>query len=426
MRIQNFLIAAILAISGVTQAQVSKSDFEKAVNFVNCKAVELSLKKSPTGGVTSLFKGKCNCETYPDFNSIKSAIASTETKTIDLSIEIDKVKTNAYKQSIESDDAIRLLTEGIFSNQTKYSKLFEFANKRKDDPAFLSLKEVLKNDLEKFLVSQPQENSNVEPNTDSDGQQKPPSLENRVATLEQKQDTAVVETKGWFSEHINYFVCIALLFSIIAVIVAMIKGRKSENRSSSDSDDAYDTVISKILSGRRFGDHIQGELNKRVNTKDIIKSVISELKPEIAKLVEQQQQNETTVEWNVTPQENFSKQELKQPETKTPTETFYLSTPNSDGSFNESSASPSYREGASIYRFTKVANSSKAKFQIDDREASIKLALQYPDKNIDPVCDAINAFNPKAKRIVTDSAGEAELTGDKWIKNSKAKIKYES
>ena len=54
----------------------------------------------------------------------------------------------------------------------------------------------------------------------------------------------------------------------------------------------------------------------------------------------------------------------------------------------------------------------KAEFQIDERESSVKLALQYPDKNIDPVCEALNAFNPRARTIVTveGGMGEVELT----------------
>jgi hypothetical protein len=113
-----------------------------------------------------------------------------------------------------------------------------------------------------------------------------------------------------------------------------------------------------------------------------------------------------------------------QPAVEVRKETFYLSTPNSNGTFNESSSSTTYREGASIYRFTKESF-NKATFCIDDREASIKLALQYPDKNIDPVCEASNAYNPKASRIVTTSPGTAELLGENWFLKTKAKISYE-
>ena len=135
---------------------------------------------------------------------------------------------------------------------------------------------------------------------------------------------------------------------------------------------------------------------------------------------------------NLNPASNYTAQtiqptiqEIKQPEVIT--QTFFLSTPNSDGSFNESSSSSTYKDGATIYRFTKIGN-NRAKFQIDEKDASARLALQYPDKNIDPVCDAVNAFNPKATRIITVEQGEAELQNGKWVvdRNKKAKIKYEN
>lgn len=104
---------------------------------------------------------------------------------------------------------------------------------------------------------------------------------------------------------------------------------------------------------------------------------------------------------------------------------FFLSTPNSDGSFNNSSANFSYKEGASIYKFQNTKD-NQARFSIDERDASVKLALNYPDKNIDPVCDALNAFDPRARKIFTDVPGIAELTGDKWRVITKARIRYES
>ncbi|MPR33299.1 hypothetical protein [Salmonirosea aquatica] len=113
------------------------------------------------------------------------------------------------------------------------------------------------------------------------------------------------------------------------------------------------------------------------------------------------------------------------PEPEKTSHVFFLSTPNSDGSFNNSSANFSYKEGASIYKFQNFKD-NKATFRIDEREASVKLALSYPDKNIDPVCDALNAFDPRARKIFTVEPGIAELTGDKWRVITKARIRYES
>jgi HAMP domain-containing protein len=107
-------------------------------------------------------------------------------------------------------------------------------------------------------------------------------------------------------------------------------------------------------------------------------------------------------------------------------EVFYLSVPAEDGSFKAAYASSLYREGASIYKFTRTSR-CEADFQIDDRESSIKSALEFPDRTIDLVCEAENAFNPKATRIFTsrDGVGKAKLVEDKWVVTRKARIRYE-
>jgi hypothetical protein len=104
-----------------------------------------------------------------------------------------------------------------------------------------------------------------------------------------------------------------------------------------------------------------------------------------------------------------------------------LSIPNPDGSFNASSASSFYKDGASVYRFeiNNRLSPSRAKFQIDEKEASIKLALPFPHKSIEPVCEALNAHDPMAKTIVTEEPGEVVLEGNKWKLTRKAKIRYE-
>lgn len=114
-----------------------------------------------------------------------------------------------------------------------------------------------------------------------------------------------------------------------------------------------------------------------------------------------------------------------QPEAPKAPPIFFLSTPNSDGSFNNSSANVTFKEGASIYKFQNIKD-NRAQFKVDERDASVKLALSYPDKNIDPVCDALNAFDPRARKIFTVEPGVAELVGDRWRVINKARIRYES
>ena len=104
---------------------------------------------------------------------------------------------------------------------------------------------------------------------------------------------------------------------------------------------------------------------------------------------------------------------------------FYMSIPNEDGSFNASSASPTYKEGASIYKFRMMTNDF-AKFEIDTHEVAVKLALRNTPRGVDPVCQAENPFHSNASQIQTLSSGEVRLNadGDKWVVSKKARVRY--
>ena len=111
------------------------------------------------------------------------------------------------------------------------------------------------------------------------------------------------------------------------------------------------------------------------------------------------------------------------------TEEFYLSTPNSDGTFNMSSMSSSYKPTASIYKFmvTEEDGESKAFFTVAEQYESIKDAISSPGSYLDPVCESVNAFSPSAKRIINLKPGRAYKKGDKWVvrPEDKAIIRYE-
>lgn len=423
MKIKTILIAALLSVSGLTQAQVDRDAFEKAVDFVNCKTVEFSLKGKLD--ILQKYQQNCSCKdgaANTEISNFLSSVGGYEA-TISLSNEIELLKKQ-FNKNWKAEDEVIFLTENIFADQTKYQKLYSFADKRKNDSGFATFKSDLRKELPAILAKQLELSNPTQSNTDSKDLVKPLTLEERVSVLEQRSEPKV-EENGWLDGFSNYLAILAIIVSIVAIIVTFSKRSRGAETNNKEIDDTYNSIINKILSGRRFGEFIQSELNRRINQRDIVDSVINKFSPEITKLIEEKSESKPTMEWNFPSQHFPHKDESKQPESKA--ETFFLSTPNSDGSFNDSSVSINYKEGASIYRFTKVGN-NRAMFQIDEREASVKLALTYPDKSIDPVCDAVNAFNPKAKLITTVEFGEAELLNDKWVvnKSQKAKIRYES
>lgn len=232
-------------------------------------------------------------------------------------------------------------------------------------------------------------------------------------------------SKSWFSGITSQVIVVAVFVSLLFAFLTLFLASKLFNDSDSEVPNNVKNYVKRKIDEAQLN---KNESRAHPNSLELqvqdANSRIRDLESHIEKIKTQLNTSNPVSSYTAqTIQPTY--QETEQPEVKT--ETFFLSTPNADGSFNESSASSAYKDGASIYRFTKIGN-DKAKFQIDEKDASARLALQFPDKNIDPVCDAVNAFNPKATRIITVEQGEAELQNGKWIveKNKKTKIKYEN
>jgi hypothetical protein len=408
MKFKLILSILLIAFYSLAKAQVSKSDFEKAINYFNCKAVELSLEDR---NGDQEFKKNCDCSGYPAYNEIKKSIPKTVTLTIELSEEIETLKSE-YKLNITSQDAIKLITEDIFNDETKYRKIVDFAKRRSSHNKFNIFLSNLKNGINLIFSKSPNQEANgVEENLNLNNYSS--SLRDRISKIEEELEKNKPEKKAWF-EGITFQIDIFSIFIslIIAILIIWIVLKRINNKESEISINVKNYVKERISQS------ILEKENQYLATNSF---ELLELSKRVRYL-----ENEIKM---ITDKNNSVKNSIQspyyqpEPDDFDKVETFYLSTPNADGSFNERSASAIYKEGASIYRFTRISI-NRAMFQLDEREASIKLALQYPDRNIDPVCDAENAFNPKAKTIITNSAGEAELVGDKWFKNKKAKISY--
>lgn len=404
------LLFTALLLFGFTQAQVSKDSYEKAIDLLNCKTVELTLPKENI----QRYQQQCPCN-ETDFTQINKFLTSVGKldATIALSNEVESLK-KSFKENWKKEDVVSFLSESIFTDK-KYQKIVAFADKRKGKPEFNTYKTNLKTDLANKLVeSVTQDNVTVPTNTDL--QQS--TLEDRISALEKYKTTD--NNKSWFSGITSQIVVVSLIVSLLLSFITLFLASKLFNGDDGEISNSIKNYVKRKIDDASFNRNTSGS---NINSSELRNATnkIRDLESQIEKI--KKQLNTSTPVQNFTTQPTY--QETKQPEVIT--QTFFLSTPNSDGSFNESSAQPTYKEGATIYRFTKIG-SNRAKFQIDEKDASAKLALQYPDKNIDPVCDAVNAFNPKATRITTVEQGEAELQNGKWIveKNKKARIKYEN
>jgi len=356
MKFKLILSILLIAFYSLAKAQVSKSDFEKAINYFNCKAVELSLEDR---NGDQEFKKNCDCSGYPAYNEIKKSIPKTVTLTIELSEEIETLKSE-YKLNITSQDAIKLITEDIFNDETKYRKIVDFAKRRSSHNKFNIFLSNLKNGINLIFSKSPNQEANgVEENLNLNNYSS--SLRDRISKIEEELEKNKPEKKAWF-EGITFQIDIFSIFIslIIAILIIWIVLKRINNKESEISINVKNYVKERISQS------ILEKENQYLATNSF---ELLELSKRVRYL-----ENEIKM---ITDKNNSVKNSIQspyyqpEPDDFDKVETFYLSTPNADGSFNERSASAIYKEGASIYRFTRISI-NRAMFQLDEREASIK------------------------------------------------------
>ncbi len=416
------ILALFLLQITSTLAQIDSYSYEKSIDLLNCRAVEMTLKNNKDRLVSYTDKCPCDETSFVGIQEYLKADGNLKA-TIDLSNEINGLKKE-FKENWGREDAITYLSEGIFNDKTKYPKIHAFAEKRRFKPEFDSFKAGIRDDLNnklKVIEAQPSPTKSIE------GGKTTISKEPVKISPELKGETkGGDEIMGGYSD---YLTLLSILLGIMALIVAL---------SKPISEKTYKAIRDRLIRSEPMNRHFQ---NKNaisqsdtpiINNTDYLGRRISTLESQIRRLEESIENSKAAAvhipkQPQIDTQPEADKRRVlihEEAPQQARIEILYLSSPNSDGSFDENSASQSYKEGATIYQFTK-SYPNKAFFRIAEKEASIKLALQLRDKRIEPACESTNAFN-HAKGLKTLQQGEAELINGKWMVVKKARIKYES
>lgn len=393
--------------------KISDEVFNKSIDKLNCLVIENSIKESQK-------QWSCNCSLSPNFDVIVSSIPAELSNTIALSKEINKIKEENVPSSKE--DLIKFLTDKVFLNNVKYSKLFAFAKSRERADPSNEWKKTLKTNLSNIDLQE--SNGQIPPAIEGDKQ---PAVK-EVPFTENNGGEKQTEKNKWtdiftFKIDVISFLMITVLFFIVFRLFKLVSTQETSGTSKLVSDSVKNYVNEKI---GKASIPSQGNLGIGKSTNEIsrLKDDINLLRKDIDTLFKKWSEGNVRSAVNTLGESNAGAQGPSG-QSKTIYGEIFLSKPNNDGSFNDSSASNVYREGASIYRFVKTS-SNEANFQIDDRESSIQMALQFPDKNILPVCESENEFEPKYSKVKIIEAGQVVLEGGKWYVKIKAKIRYES
>jgi hypothetical protein len=418
-------VLIVIAVSTVKAQKVSQETINKAVDKLNCLATENSV-------IESKKTWKCDCSSNPGYDKIKGAIPNDLSNTSALSNEINQIKNQNVPAS-SKDELIKYLSEDVFTKQSQFARLYSFASSRASNSSFKEWKRKLKSEISEIAAN----TTNEEKKPDEEIVQQPPvqeppvveqvvnTKENEAESVEGKIDPGV--SKSVFTFEIDVVaIILMILLGIVIIKLSNSSSTTSPVQSKRDIPETIRNYVKEKIESASFSN--RGSINTGYSSNEIsrLKDEIFQLRKEIESLNQKVYAEKIPFEV-IQPKYEDPNSETRRPtnENKTSNEAIYLSTPNNEGSFNDSSSSTSYREGASIYKFVK-SSSNEASFQIDDRESSIKMAMQFPEKNILPVCDSENEYEPKYSKVKTIEPGKVSLEGGKWNVKRKAKIRYES
>ena len=441
MRIQKALFAIfVLCLSCnliIYGQEVSKADYDKAIDYLDCKTVEFSLNLSDVKGVLEGFRNSCKCKTYPDSKKIKESIPpQAEQEARELSDEIDKIKTADF-QPTDKGLIINYLSGGIFTEQEKFPAMYNFANKYsqqskdKNNVDYIPierLKEQLKAEFTTLFASTSapvntnSNNTNAINTTNVAGNTNTPNNVNKGQNGNTNQ--ASTDERSFFSL-INLIYGIYLAFPIFAIIAGIWFYLNLQQISNIINNNRLDNLAQR----EEMWQNKLKELKPSSNTssKTDVPIIENKLNNAIAKIEKMEKDIDSLMSRvaNQTPLVVIPDTPGYQREKETPKGIFYFPKPNEDGTFNLNSLHQTFKDGDSIYKFTKISD-TRANFKIDDRESSTLMALRYPEAVIEPACEAQNPRSDSEKRIVTIQPGVADLIGgDRWQVVKKAVIRYE-
>ncbi|WP_430412737.1 hypothetical protein [Kordia sp.] len=413
--IQSILLFVFSIFVMYGQKEIDKKIFNQMVNYCACEISHSYTKSYSENGKPENVAESVFTEEQEAFrNKISSKISNcdidksiSQTELIELLVRnkyrtfatklntaIERVKS--FYDTNKEEEFTELIIEGFYQDPNikpiadKYSSVTNLKN---------ILEIELKSFSDKILVSQ--NNPNTKPNNQK---KKPEKL------IDPKEESAF--SLIWLVIILLPIICSVMLFYHFNQKIREL--HKKLNSNELNSKQSCNDVSFKV-------DEFEGKLNTKIKELELkINTTIS------TKLEEFKQKQESKITSPIIPQVEKSLT-YKKPELpvipKAEEKIMYVSKPNKEGVFEESSFSNSEKTGK-YYKFT-LQNNSEANFEFLNTMESVSMALDSPEKFIELACHSKDALNQYAKKIITIEPGLAIKQGDGWIIKEKAEIRYE-
>lgn len=394
---KNYLIViALIFTCQFNFAQDSNfPEYIKAVDYVACICINDALSNGQTFN--------CKTETLSKGNI-------SDSKTLALFEEFQTLKTQR-----NVSDYLNFLSEEIFSDRVKYKKIHDFAEKRKGakiDKIKAEIKEYIRSSTTSDNTESTSSESSKIKSDETDSTLSSGETEPYSDSIKQPNSNSETSASSKFNIWTAIFLALLLLIAVLVLTIYFNINNKIKKLNERIDRRVKKNELTNIISPQN------GQNSNESLRIGKLESLIKNLEYSISNL-----NSPTIYKEEKSPEVLFEVPKANFPQSIV----FYMATPNKeDGSFDISSQTETFKPTQSLYKFTvDNSNSSKAKFEFFSDEAGIRDSIDSPQTYIDPVCEPQNARNPNAKKIITTSSGTAEKRNDKWVKITKAKIKYE-
>lgn len=377
--------------------EVSRDDYLKVVDYFMCRCVEIAEKKELD----------CDSQNRQKINQV----AQKNTK--ELISEIERLRPNSDDVWNKSQ-LIALLTDTVLHNRDVYPRIYAFAHKDLDREAVVF--STLIQSVTDFVDKLPALEVTVEIPLD-----RAPTVEvaegrDEIQHATMSRPVSKERDSSFFSFKLNIAnLSLAVLILVICILyVTNIRHGLNHQIANLERRLAAKEKPFALL-------ELEGKLRELRREVNVLKKKQPTERNENHSGVAKEAPVIVTVEDDVEAKDNVS----STPPLK---EVFYMPTPNQDGSFESSSQTSHFKPTVSLYKFSiSSVDLSVSEFEFSSDEFGVKDAVNYPQTYLDPVCEAINAVNQHAKRIITVKKGIAKKEGDKWMVSpeNKARIRYE-
>lgn len=414
------LLLVILFTSLTLNAQNSKEEYDKAVDYCACKIAyaytnqyisngkaesydqnEFDREKKSFENTIKQQLESCNIEEHIAFNNLKTLLTNNNfggfvTKLEGAVEESKKVNVD----SIDKQQAIKNILDGFYNNENFNKIVLKY-------PAVKELKSSLETDVNNILKSfevQALSVSDNEPITTSESNST--NEINHSNSIINREGTA--QTENSFIPNWLIYVLILLTFIILFSYNYLNNKKLNERIDRRLSKSEYQQSKIKIDT-RNNRSEKNSSFEKDINQK------IEDVNLAIRKLQTENTSNKPSI---ITQKKNQNIQSKPKVEIRK----IYAKAPNEKGVFKSSDVNEN--KDGKFYIFTLI-NNSEAQFEFFNTQNNAIQAVDSPEIFLFPVNDSVTALNQNAKRIITNKPGIAIKQDEKWIVKEKAQITYE-